>query len=256
MQEIGAVPRPLARPVALAGLVLFGIALIFFVYQYAVTFGLIIPGPSSPRAVAVDIALFSAFALHHSLFARDKIRKLITRTVGSLERSVYVWIASAMFIAVCFLWRPVGGTLWQVTKPALAGGMTAIQLVGIWLSLRSAFAIDVRELSGLAQLDAPSTTRNASEYELRGPYAWVRHPIYAGWFLIVFATPTMTLTRFVFAVTSGLYLLIAIPLEERTLRRSSGGAYDAYMRKVPWKLVPRLYCGLLPLGILELIVLR
>ena len=58
------------------------------------------------------------------------------------------------------------------------------------------------------------------------PYGWVRHPIYSGWFLIVFAVPVMTLTRLVFAVTSSAYLLIAIPFEERSLRRSSQGAYD------------------------------
>jgi protein-S-isoprenylcysteine O-methyltransferase Ste14 len=51
----------------------------------------------------------------------------------------------------------------------------------------------------------------------------------------------MTNTRLVFAVTSSIYLLVAIPLEERSLRQSSGGAYDRYMRKVPWKLVPRLF---------------
>ena len=58
---------------------------------------------------------------------------------------------------------------------------------------------------------------------------------------MVFAVPLMTLTAFVFAVTSGIYLLIAIPFEERSLRRSSSGAYDRYMRDVPWKLVPHLF---------------
>ena len=69
----------------------------------------------------------------------------------------------------------------------------------------------------------------------------MRHPIYSGWFLIVFAVPVMTMTRLVFAITSVVYLLVAIPFEERSLRRSSGGAYDQYMRQVRWKLVPRLF---------------
>jgi hypothetical protein len=47
------------------------------------------------RAVG-DVMLFSAFALHHSLFARDIFRKRITRIVGALERSMYVWVASAI----------------------------------------------------------------------------------------------------------------------------------------------------------------
>jgi len=69
----------------------------------------------------------------------------------------------------------------------------------------------------------------------------VRHPIYAGWFLFVFALPIMTMTRFVFAVTSSLYLLIAIPFEERSLQSSSRGAYEQYMKQVRWKLVPHVF---------------
>jgi hypothetical protein len=51
----------------------------------------------------------------------------------------------------------------------------------------------------------------------------------------------MTMTRFVFAVVSCIYLLVAIPFEERSLRRSTNGAYDRYMQQVPRKLLPGLY---------------
>jgi hypothetical protein len=134
-----------------------------------------------------------------------------------------------------------------VNQPVLAWGIVAAQIVGIWLSLRSASLIDIRELSGLKQLDDNGVPvgRDLSaapiDFKTRGPYGWVRHPIYSGWFLIVFAVPVMTTTRLAFAVTSTVYLLIAIPFEERSLRHSSRGAYDQYMRKVPWRLVPRLF---------------
>jgi protein-S-isoprenylcysteine O-methyltransferase Ste14 len=51
----------------------------------------------------------------------------------------------------------------------------------------------------------------------------------------------MSNSRLVFALTSSLYLLAAIPLEERSLRTTTGGAYEDYVRQVPWKLVPGLY---------------
>jgi protein-S-isoprenylcysteine O-methyltransferase Ste14 len=51
----------------------------------------------------------------------------------------------------------------------------------------------------------------------------------------------MTMTRLLFATISTAYILVAIPLEERSLRRASGGAYDAYIRLVRWKLVPRVF---------------
>ena len=51
----------------------------------------------------------------------------------------------------------------------------------------------------------------------------------------------MTMTRFVFAVVSCAYILVAIPFEERSIRASSGGAYERYMKQVPRKLIPGLY---------------
>jgi protein-S-isoprenylcysteine O-methyltransferase Ste14 len=246
VQSTGVVPLWLARPLAVGGLVFFVDALLYFAYRYATAFGRSTNGTADMRAVVIDVTLFSVFARHHSVFARDTVRKRITRIVGVLERSTYVWIASALFIALCAWWQPVAGDAWHLDGTAVRWLLHAVQLVGVWLTLRSAAMIDVFELAGVRQVwNAPHPRDVLSAPEMAftssGPYGWVRHPIYLGWFLLVFAMPRMTMTRLVFATTSSIYLLIAIPLEERSLRRSSSGAYDRYMREVPWKLVPRLY---------------
>jgi hypothetical protein len=259
VQPRGVMPQRFARPIALGGLVFFVDALLYFVWRYMSVFGREVPGPIDMRAIGIDVALFSLFALHHSVFARDMFRKRITRMVGALERSTYVWIASALFVAVCAWWRPVAGAVWRIDQAAAAWSLRAAQLVGVWLTLRSALMIDFLELAGVRQIssiqkDAPhppdieSAGRVLSDpadgprdFKVAGPYRWVRHPIYLGWLLLVFAVPHMTQTRFVFAVTSSVYLLIAIPFEERSLRRASSGAYDRYMREVPWKLVPHIF---------------
>lgn len=241
-----------ARPIALGGLLSFVGALLYFAYQYTVVFGRETAGTiDSSRVAIVNVLLFTAFAMHHSLFARDAFRKRITRIVGALERSVYVWVASAMFVVVCVWWRPVPGTVWRVDASASVWVLRTAQLLGVYLTLRSALMIDFLELAGVRQIwriqdgsrrahtDPPSD--QPVEFKTSGPYGWVRHPIYSGWFLLVFAVADMTLTRFVFAVTSSAYLLIAIPFEERSLRQSSSGNYDRYMREVPWKLVPRIF---------------
>ena len=167
------------------------------------------------------------------------------RIVGTLERSFYVWISSALFIAVCALWQPIAGIAWRFDQPAASWFMRAVQFLGVWITLRSALLIGIGELSGVRQLtehhDTRQTYSGALPFITRGPYRWVRHPIYTGWFLMVFAEPVMTMTRLVFALTSCFYLVVAIPFEERSLRVTSNGAYDRYMRTVPWKLVPRLY---------------
>jgi protein-S-isoprenylcysteine O-methyltransferase Ste14 len=93
----------------------------------------------------------------------------------------------------------------------------------------------------LSRPTALPSAANPFEFKSVGPYGWVRHPIYTGWFLLVFATTPMTGTRLLFALVSSAYLLLAIPLEERSLRATTAGAYERYSERVKWKLVPGVY---------------
>jgi len=58
---------------------------------------------------------------------------------------------------------------------------------------------------------------------------------------VVFAVPSMTATQMVFAVVSGVYLLIGMVLEERSLVRAAPGTYEEYRRQVRWKVIPGIY---------------
>lgn len=225
-----------ARLFTWSGALLFVVSLAYFAFSYSWTFGAPRLDGSTTGAVPWNVTLFTAFALHHSLFARVRVREWMTRIVPpDLERSVYVWIASVLFIVVCAAWRPVPGVAWQADGAAL-WTLRTLQAAGVWLSVHCAAIIDIRQLAGLRP-QAPGL----SKFETRGPYGWVRHPIYAGWMLFVFAASPMTMTRLAFAVVSSAYLLIAIPFEERTIRAASGGAYGRYAAKVPWRLIPRVY---------------
>ena len=149
-------------------------------------------------------------------------------------RSFYVWIASALLLVVVVLWQPVGGDLY-----AVAGwrriGLLALQLAGVWLIARSVAQIDPLELAGIR----PAARREA--LQIAGPYRLVRHPLYLGWILIVFGAAQMTGDRFAFAAISTAYLLVAIPWEERSLRRAFGAAYAEYERIVRWRVLPFVY---------------
>ena len=236
-------PGAAERVVAWGGAAAFAASLLYFLFSYDSTFTRDLDGALSTGDVAWDVALFSVFALHHSVFARLGIRASLQRTLGVLERSVYVWIASALFILVCAFWRPVAGLVWQLYGlPAWL--MRFAHVFGVGLSVVSAAAIDVWDLAGVRQVSEPGSTKQDpayTEFKTTGPYGLVRHPIYLGWFLIVFAVPHMTMTRFVFAVVSAVYVLIAIPLEERSLLTTTAGAYERYTQKVRFRLIPRVF---------------
>jgi len=89
---------------------------------------------------------------------------------------------------------------------------------------------------------APGTTLPASPpLTTRGVYAFVRHPLYFAWALVVFGAPTMTGTRACFAVISTAYLMIAIPWEERGLVETFGQDYETYRQRVRSRMIPGLY---------------
>jgi protein-S-isoprenylcysteine O-methyltransferase Ste14 len=75
-----------------------------------------------------------------------------------------------------------------------------------------------------------------------GPYAIVRHPMYAGAGLMFFGIPMLLGSAWGLALGPAWYLLLAlrIPLEERVLRENLAG-YDDYARRVRWRLLPGVW---------------
>lgn len=188
-------------------------------------------GPSA----LVDATLFTVFAAHHSIFARDSIKTWIARRVPArIIRSVYVWTASLLLVLVVLAWRPVGGVLYHATGWT-GYGHGLVQLAGVWLIARSVSVIDALELAGVHSSGGPASLQVA------GPYRFVRHPLYLGWMLIVFGAARMTGDRATFAAVTTIYLLIAMPWEERSLERTFGNDYARYKQRVPWRIIPFVY---------------
>jgi len=221
-------------------------SLFYFLYFYFVQLGHDRPsaGPVG-RAVAIDVALFAAFALHHSTMARSRAKDWLARLAPvEHERTLYVWVASALFFAVCWGWQRIPGQVYRVDGWASAL-FHALQVGGILLAVVSARSIDVLDLSGIRRVRQPGASPVAAHemgrLETGGPYRLVRHPIYLGTLVLLVATPALTADRLLFSGLVFVYLAIGIALEERSLRATFGAAYADYARRVRWRLVPGVY---------------
>ena len=64
-------------------------------------------------------------------------------------------------------------------------------------------------VSTISELRCVSAEKSR-EVTTSGPYRWMRHPLYVGWFFAFWMTPTMTLAHLVFAIGTTVYILVAI----------------------------------------------
>lgn len=244
MDEPAAAARPgfMALAFAWAGAAIFVASLSLFLYMYAVPWGAEASG-AIRRPALIDTGLFTIFALHHSLLARTGAKDLITRLVPTrLERSVYTWAASTLFLIVCIEWRPVAGVLYSLPRGWHLLGYGA-QAAGLFLTMQGTAALDALDLAGVRQVLNARRAERPRHVPLKtdGVFGIVRHPLYFGWVLVVFGAPVMTGTRLIFAVVSTLYLAVAVPFEERSLTDVFGDAYGEYQRRTRWRIVPGIW---------------
>jgi methanethiol S-methyltransferase len=236
--------RALIFGYALAG---YGVFLAVLVYTVGFFIGFWVPkgidqGPSAawPLAVVTDAALLLLFAVQHTVMARSWFKRGWTRLVPPpAERATFVLAASLVLALLFWLWRPVRGTVWDLSGPG-AAVLLALYAAGWAVALGATFVISHSDLFGLRQAlcYARGTAYRAPAFTQRSLYRVVRHPLMTGFVIVFWAAPVMTVGHLLFAAAATGYILVGITFEERDLRRQLGEAYRAYAARVP-ALIPR-----------------
>ncbi|MEE9233025.1 MAG: isoprenylcysteine carboxylmethyltransferase family protein, partial [Nitrospirales bacterium] len=150
------------------------------------------------------------------------------------ERSTYVMISNLLMVLLFWQWRPMDGVIWNVENPV--GTYVLWGLFGFgWIAIvLTSFMINHFDLFGTRQvyLHLRGKDYTPLEFETKGFYKYIRHPLMLGWIIAFWSTPHMTVGHLVFALGTTTYILIAIQIEEKDLVSYHGEAYENYRRQV------------------------
>jgi protein-S-isoprenylcysteine O-methyltransferase Ste14 len=199
------------------------------------------PLDSWTAALAVDLGLWLLFGLQHSGMARLRFKRWLEGGLPApQERVLYVFASAICLFALVYLWQPLPGTVWAIPRP-FGPLLSAIGVLGLLMAAIASMAIDGLDLIGLRRPLRELQGRPYREPGFMTPlfYRFVRHPIQLGVLLLLWGNGHMSTDRLVMALGATLYILVALPLEERDLVAKYGEAYRRYQQLVP-RLVPRL----------------
>jgi protein-S-isoprenylcysteine O-methyltransferase Ste14 len=192
--------------------------------------------PGIGAALAINLLLLALFAAQHSIMARPAFKRIWTRIVPQpIERSTYV-LASCMVTALLmWQWRGIDTVVWDVQRPVFRAVVWGLFAIGWLLVPLVTLLIDHFDLFGTRQVWLHLRGRQYEPLPFRVPllYKHVRHPLYLGWTIAFWATPTMTVGHLLFAVVLTGYMGLAAFVEERDLVAHFGHQYEDYRRRVP-----------------------
>ncbi|MGB5300781.1 MAG: isoprenylcysteine carboxylmethyltransferase family protein [Thiogranum sp.] len=169
---------------------------------------------------------------------RKSAKRCMSQVISDQNLGAVFSIASGITLLTLVL-------LWQQTALVLAAAdgfyrwsfravfflAIAGQVWGIW-SLKSADLFGTESV-----LRRPAPTPPPAPMVVRGPYRWVRHPLYLTTLLMIWSYPDLTADRLLFNVLFTGWVIVGTVLEERDLVADYGEVYRNYQRAVPM-LVP------------------
>ena len=195
-------------------------------------------------ALLKNCSLLLFWAFHHSLFARQFIKKFIPKQI---ERSLYVLIASGIMHYLLNQWTNNhinGGIIFQFIHDNKTSFIPWIGVIISWfLIVAASFFIDHFQLFGLKQGVFPTLSdKNQNEKQqlkIVWGYKFVRHPMMSFALIMLWISPIFSFDRLIFSVMSTVYIIFGVYLEEMSLRKVFGVQYDKYTKQVPHKF---FYC--------------
>jgi protein-S-isoprenylcysteine O-methyltransferase Ste14 len=229
--------RPLPAYLAIGFAALFGAGSLVLLALFLLTGPLrwIDLGLDSAHVPAWSALLAVAFCVQHSVMVRRSFRRRLSRYVATDYHGALFAIASGVvLLAVLVLWQESEVVVLQLHGPArlLTRGLFAAAIAGFFWGV---WALRGFDLLGVDPLRSELRARPERHplFRVRGPYRWVRHPMYTLTLVLLWSYPDVTVDRLLLNLIWTAWIVIGSMLEERDLVEEFGDDYRRYRTRVP-----------------------
>jgi protein-S-isoprenylcysteine O-methyltransferase Ste14 len=219
----------------LAGFLGGGSLLAFMFFLFAGPVNLVNMELGETATLLLDVFLCLSFFAQHSTMIRGSFRRRLVRFLPVEYHGALYAIASGVVLsALVVFWQESADTL---TAPKgivrwLLRVVYFLSFAGVAWGMQALGSFDpfgfkpvLNRLRGVESRPSP--------FIVRGPYRWVRHPLYFFLLLMIWSCPDLTVDRLLFNVLFTGWMVIGSILEERDLVDTFGELYREYQRKVP-----------------------
>ena len=195
--------------------------------------------PKVPFLLALlnNLVLVALFGVQHSIMARPWFKDFFSSYFPrAIERSTFILVSGILLFFLVIQWQPLGGLLWDVSSDAVLNYiMYALFFIGWSILFISTFLINHFDFFGLRQVyfEVFNKPYKPLKFKVVGFYKYMRHPIYFGGMLGLWATPVMTGTHLIFALFLSAYFIIGTFFEEKDLKQEFGNLYKDYATVTP-----------------------
>jgi protein-S-isoprenylcysteine O-methyltransferase Ste14 len=187
------------------------------------------------NALLLDAFLSIIFFLQHSILVRPGSKHRFAKFIPEEYYSAFYGLTSSIALLLVLIF-------WQRSPTLIASadgivywilrGLFCVCLAGFFWGNKSLGSFDVL---GVRRLMRYISNRPAKKQQImaKGPYGWVRHPLYLFLIVMIWSSPVLTLDRLIFNILWTIWIVIGTYLEDRDLHLEFGSQYHEYSSRVP-----------------------
>jgi protein-S-isoprenylcysteine O-methyltransferase Ste14 len=213
------------------------LAFLFFLYAGAPA--LVHLGMNEVQRLVFNTLISGAFFLQHSIMIRRTFRQRLSVLIPAhYNGAVYTLASGLVLFGLVVFWQGSDLILFDVhgLPRSVMRAFYFLSLMGLGWGMWALGSIDMFGLDPILE-NLRAKPSPSMPFTIRGPYRWVRHPLYLFMIVLFWACPSLTADRLLFNILWTIWVVIGTILEERDLVDDFGDAYRDYQANVPM-LVP------------------